>query len=320
MKEVAQDEHADVDFGAGSFAESVIAVGVDHVVEGFSEFDESVDESFDDLDVGVGFAGAGDDEQFALETGGEMDGGGLEVAIGIDLRGAHVDFLKPGVVEVGLGFRDNGDSDVIEIWFAEHGVEGIGAAAAPAPYADAREIDEGVRGGEGLEGGGLFFGGEGAEAAEDASSPSGAFGGRGASIVDGEDEVAEVGHHTVKGMVGGAPSIEHGLGVRFAVDVDEYRVFFGRVEVGGLHEPGIGGEAVSEIELQELGGIGSEGLGDVMEVGIGFQDANGAMGWEFDQIDDGRSVEGRVGVEGEFGIGREVVVVGPGEILGSDLF
>ena len=52
-----------MDCGPLSFSQAVIAIGVSHVVEAFAQFDESIDETFGDLKVRVGFSGAVDDQQ-----------------------------------------------------------------------------------------------------------------------------------------------------------------------------------------------------------------------------------------------------------------
>lgn len=55
FQKVAGDEHSDVDETSRTFAEPMIAVGVNHVIKGFSQLDEFVNEPFNDLNVGVGF-------------------------------------------------------------------------------------------------------------------------------------------------------------------------------------------------------------------------------------------------------------------------
>ena len=59
---------------ASSFVNAVVAVGVSHVVKLLTQFDEAVDEAFDDFKVGVRFARSVDDQQFSLEAFGEIDG------------------------------------------------------------------------------------------------------------------------------------------------------------------------------------------------------------------------------------------------------
>lgn len=88
--QVARHEHAEVDGGAAAFAESVIAIGIGDVVEPFAKFDEPIDQSLDDLEVGVPLASAVNDEQAALQALGEVDGRRATVAFGIRLGRLHV--------------------------------------------------------------------------------------------------------------------------------------------------------------------------------------------------------------------------------------
>ena len=66
------------------------------------------------------------------EAFGEVDRSGLLVAFGVRLARLHVDLLKPCVVEVRLRLGRHGDAELVNVGAAEHGVEGVGAAAAPA--------------------------------------------------------------------------------------------------------------------------------------------------------------------------------------------
>jgi len=49
FNEIAGDEHLHVERGAVAFREPVIAIGIDEVVEAFSQFDESVHQPFGNL-------------------------------------------------------------------------------------------------------------------------------------------------------------------------------------------------------------------------------------------------------------------------------
>ena len=54
--------------------DAVVAIRIGHVVKLLAQFDEAVDEAFDNFEVGVRFARAVDDQQFSLEAFGEIDG------------------------------------------------------------------------------------------------------------------------------------------------------------------------------------------------------------------------------------------------------
>jgi len=45
-------------FGTDPLTQTVVAIGIDHVVERLAKFDQSIYQAFDDLNVCVGFAGA----------------------------------------------------------------------------------------------------------------------------------------------------------------------------------------------------------------------------------------------------------------------
>src|SRR5262245_57054914 len=139
-----------------------------------------------------------DDEEVALESLGVIEGSRFFVAFGVRLRSPHEDFLEPGVVEVGLGLGGDGDPDVVLVWLAEEGVQGIGAASAPAPDGDAGKVDVGAAAAHFPEALGLLLGAEGPQAAEDGAAPGRALGRRRTAVVHGDNEIALVGDRTVK--------------------------------------------------------------------------------------------------------------------------
>ena len=53
------------------FAQAMIPIGIDHVVEGFPKGDQPVDQPFDDLNMGIGLARTRHNQQLSLETLGE---------------------------------------------------------------------------------------------------------------------------------------------------------------------------------------------------------------------------------------------------------
>ncbi len=55
------------------FAQAVITIRVDHIVERLSKRDQSVDQALNDLNVRIGFAGSRHNQQLALKTFSKMD-------------------------------------------------------------------------------------------------------------------------------------------------------------------------------------------------------------------------------------------------------
>ena len=73
FKEISNDEHSDMDHRLATFAKTVVSIGVDHVIKRLSEFNQPIDQSFDDLNVSVRFAGPGDHQQFTFQTVCKVD-------------------------------------------------------------------------------------------------------------------------------------------------------------------------------------------------------------------------------------------------------
>ena len=184
FNEIAGDEHLHVERGALAFREPVITIGIDEVVEAFSQFDESVDQPFGNLYVRVGFAGAGDDQQVAAQALGVVDRRASAVTFGILLWCAHENFLILGVVILRLRLRHHGDADMVGVWLAEQRVERVRAAAAPAPDAHSREVHEWTEPRQCLQTGGLLVGRERPETAIHRSSPRRALGPRSAPVIN----------------------------------------------------------------------------------------------------------------------------------------
>jgi hypothetical protein len=168
----------------GALGQTVVAVGVGHVVEALPEFDQTVDQRFGDLDVGVGFAAAVHDEEPALEALRVVDRRGAAVPFGVARGRAHEDLLEPRVVELRSRLRRHRDRDVVVVRLSEDRIERVRAAAAPAPDAHPGEIDVRTLPAEFTQALGLLVGGEGAEAAEHRSPPRGALRSGRAAIVD----------------------------------------------------------------------------------------------------------------------------------------
>jgi hypothetical protein len=73
LEQVAGHQHAQMERRTPALAESVIAVGIGHIVEALAQLDEAVHQSLGDLEVRVGLPGAVDDQQVSLQSLGEVD-------------------------------------------------------------------------------------------------------------------------------------------------------------------------------------------------------------------------------------------------------
>ena len=135
---------------------------------------------------------------------------------------------------------------LVEVGIAEHGVEGHRAAAAPAPDADALGVDIGP-GGEGRpDRRGLVGRGQDADLAVDALAPGPAARRGRAAVVEAGHDVALLGQHQVPEVAVAAPAVLDGLPGGLAVDVDEQRIFLGRVEVGRQDAPAVDLDPVAD--------------------------------------------------------------------------
>ena len=250
--QIPHHEHAQVHRRSPAFAEPVVAVGIGHVVEPLSEFDEAIDQPFGDLDVRVGLACPVNDQEVSLQALGKVDGGRPTVSIRIRLAGLHVDLLEPRIVEMGLRLGRDGDPHVIDIGLAEHRVERVRATAAPAPDAHPGQVDVRTGAGELFQARRLLLGGERTEAAEHRPPPRGSFGRRRAPVVDGHHQITEVGDQAMVVGMDFSPGVQHGLCVRLSIHVDENGVFPRRIEAVRFDHPRVHDHAAADIELQEL--------------------------------------------------------------------
>ncbi len=179
------------------------------------------------MDVVV--AGAVDQEQGIGQPVGVGDGRGVAVAVRVVLRVVEVALGPDGVVEAPVGDRRAGDRRRPGAGAVEHRVEGVGAAAGPAPEADAVRVDppEAL---QVVDPGELCRQVARAEAAIGAVFAPLAEEGRSA-VVDHQDGVAALGHHLVpQAAAARAPAVGHHLRGGAAVVVHDRRVAARRVE------------------------------------------------------------------------------------------
>ena len=66
LQKISYRQHSHMHSRSASLTKAVVSIGIDHVVERLPEFDLPISQPFADLNVCVGFAGAGDDQQLAL--------------------------------------------------------------------------------------------------------------------------------------------------------------------------------------------------------------------------------------------------------------
>ena len=118
-------------------------------------------------------------------------------------------------------------------------------------------------------------------------------------------------------ILAASPIVEDRLAVRLAVHKHEDRVLLRRVEIARLDHPRIHHDPVSNVELQELGGLRNQWADSTATLGIVFQDTHRAMLRKFHEIDHRRRVERRMRMERPLAIGREVVSVSPRLVCGS---
>ena len=196
--QVPDDQHANVHARTWPFTQAVIAIGIHHVIEGLAHLNQPINQTFNDLDMRVGFTGSRHDQQFAFESLSKIDRRGPLVAFRIDFAGSHVNLLEPSVVEVWLRLGHHCNPNVIDIRFAEQRVKGVRTTAAPTPDADSGKINVRTCSLQFFERRRLLFGGDGPQAAEDRTTPGGTFGCWSSTVVDGDNEVAQFGNQLMK--------------------------------------------------------------------------------------------------------------------------
>lgn len=123
FEEIPNNEHSHMHYSPTALAKAVIPVGIDHVIKWFPEFDQSINEPFDNLNVSIRFARSRDHQQFAPQPVRKVNRRRSLVAIRVHFACPHVNLLKPRVVEMWLRLRDYRNTHVILVGLAEHGVE-----------------------------------------------------------------------------------------------------------------------------------------------------------------------------------------------------
>ena len=175
------------------------------------------------------------------------------VSLGVGGGEAHIALLVDGVVALLVGAGGVGDAGRVEAGIAEHHVEGIGAAAAPAPDGHAGGVDEGVRGGEGANRFRLLLCGEDAERAVASVAPIAAARRRCALVVEADDDVAFA-RDEVEEEILNVLRVEDGDGGGFSIDVGEDWIFFGGIEMRRFDDLGAEREVVVDGGVGELDG------------------------------------------------------------------
>ena len=66
FEKISDDQLSNVHRCPVSFAKTVVSVGVNHVIKRLTEFDQPINQPFDNLNVSIGFARTGNYQQLAF--------------------------------------------------------------------------------------------------------------------------------------------------------------------------------------------------------------------------------------------------------------
>ena len=176
-----------------AFADTVRTHRVGDLIEDFAFFDEFVDQHFAVLVVYVVVTCAMDEEQVAFQPFGPVDRRTVFITFRVILWCVHVALLIDSVVESLVCNKCYCYACLEDFGVAEHAVECLAAAAAPACDADALRVDEWKLTGHVENALGLVFAGEGAYLAIDALAPLSSAGGCCTTVLYADDDVAEAG-------------------------------------------------------------------------------------------------------------------------------
>jgi len=69
FEENSENQHSDMHQRPVAFAKAVVQIGRNQVIKTFAEFDQPINESFDDLNVSIRFVRPRDNRQFAFIPG-----------------------------------------------------------------------------------------------------------------------------------------------------------------------------------------------------------------------------------------------------------
>jgi len=105
---------------------------------------------------------------------------------------------------------------------------------------------------------------------------------------------------------------------RFAVDVEQHRVFFGGVEVGRQQSPAVELHARRCFDAKELRFHRLEGLQLVAERLVVGEQPYLPVLRQADEFHERRPIESRIGMHRPAGVGRKAVVVRAGLIRGAE--
>ena len=176
-----------------------------------------------------------DNQQMAFQLSGEVSQVTFLVTFGIRFRGVHIAFAVHNLIVAPVDDRASGNTDFEYLRIAEQQGGGHVAAETPSVYTDALTVYIG-QGFQELDAFHLVFALFDAEMAEGGvlkfQSAVAA-----ATVVDGKHDIAFVGHVSIPSACTVLPSAGDALCVRATVDIDNGRVFLGRVEVCRFHKP-----------------------------------------------------------------------------------
>jgi hypothetical protein len=120
-------------------------------------------------------------------------------------------------------------------------------------------------------------------------------------MLEAGDDVAPLGQQEMPEVAVAAPVVLDGLAGRLAVDVDDERVFLGRVEIGRQDPPAVDLDALADVELEKLGPLPSQGLDLGLEACVGGQGPDSPAVGQPDELGHGRQIEPAEGVKGPTG-------------------
>jgi hypothetical protein len=83
VQKITDHVHSHMNRGAFPFSDSMVAVWIGHVIEWFAKFHQTINQTFDDFQMCVGFSRAMDNQKISLKPLRIINSSGLSVTLGI---------------------------------------------------------------------------------------------------------------------------------------------------------------------------------------------------------------------------------------------
>ena len=136
-----------------------------------------------------------------------------------------------------------------------------------------------------------------AHLAVNALAPGPAAGSGRAPVVEAHHHITALGEHAVPEIEIASPAVDHVLGGRLTVDVNEHGILLGGIEAGRFEAPAVKHHAIADVNAEELAPIARERIELRPQLGVAHERLCHLVVGQAHQLGDRRPAQRRIRVK-----------------------